>query len=170
LKLFQRNIRAALVAALALTVGTLGSVMGGTDSYAQSRACPEGFSLNRGVCQAEPEASCDFLVEQGYGAPRIKLTDDNKQCSISHAQYPLCEEGYYDSWHDQCEDPVGYDTTFATENQNIYCPNGEDPEFLGTELVCIIGYDYVPAELECDVGELNEDSGMCEVKPGRRNR
>jgi hypothetical protein len=52
-------IRAALVAALALTVGTLGSVMGGTDSYAQSRACPEGFELDRGVCQAEPELTCD---------------------------------------------------------------------------------------------------------------
>jgi hypothetical protein len=139
-------------------------------SSSNSRACPEGFSLNRGVCQAEPELSCQYLLDQGYPPIRISSTDDGQQCRIAHYSLPLCEEGFYDWWHNQCEDPVGFDANFPTENQDIYCEDDKDLEFVDVDWVCVT-YEIVPAEAseECDVGEFNEKSGMCETRPGNRN-
>jgi hypothetical protein len=143
-----------------------------TQVYAQSQQgqgrgpCPEGFELNRGVCQAEPEVSCDFLLEQGF--PPIRISQEEDQCRISHYSLPLCEEGTYDWWHNQCEDPVGFEANFPTENQNIYCDGDRELQFVDVDWVCV-EYTYVPAEVEeCEVGTFNEARGMCEVKPGNR--
>jgi hypothetical protein len=146
-----------------------------TTAYAQPQQrrgpCPEGFELNRGVCQAEPELSCQYLLDQGYPPIRISSTDDGQQCRIANYALPLCEQGYYDWWDNQCEDPVGFESNFPTENQDIYCADGEDPQFVDVDWVCVT-YDIVPAQAseECNVGEFNEDSGMCEVKPGRSGK
>ena len=133
-----------------------------------SRACPEGFSLNRGVCQAEPELSCQYLLDQGYPPIRISSTDDGQQCRIAHYSLPLCEEGFYDWWHNQCEDPVGFDANFPTENQDIYCEDDKDLEFVDVDWVCVT-YEIVPAEASEECGEFNEESEMCETRPGNRN-
>jgi hypothetical protein len=143
-----------------------------TQVYAQSQQgqgrgpCPEGFELNRGVCQAEPEVSCDFLLEQGF--PPIRISKEEDRWGGSHYSLPLCEEGTYDWWHNQCEDPVGFEANFPTENQNIYCDGDRELQFVDVDWVCV-EYTYVPAEVEeCEVGTFNEARGMCEVKPGNR--
>jgi hypothetical protein len=35
---------------------------------------------------------------------------------------------------------------------------------------CVFYTNIGPADEKCDNGRLNENSGMCEVKPGRRNK
>lgn len=59
---------------------------------------------------------------------------------------------------------------FPTENQDIYCQEDRELQFVDVDWVCVY-YGYIPAVIEeCNVGTLNEESGMCEVKPGRGNR
>ncbi len=79
-----------------------------------------------------------------------------------------------DIWDNQCEDPVSFDGKFATENQEMYCSEegfgGEliQSENTGNRWQCVI-YEFEQAAQVCDVGELNEETGMCEVRPGRNN-
>jgi len=142
-----------------------------TAAYAQQqgKACPPGFQLNKGVCQAEPGLSCDYLYE--WNRPdRVRLTEDG-QCEVTVATSPACVDpnAYYDIGTDMCEIAQ---TNDPAPNQEMHCAQYEE---VGATVQDFEGYwqcvwyDYYQPEREdCTVGTLNEESGLCEVKPGRR--
>src|SRR5829696_190651 len=155
------GILIAFAAVLSLGITT-------TTTYAQQgKACPEGFQLNKGTCQAEPELSCD-----SYGVPPHRIQLVNGECERLWNNGPLCVEPgtYYEIFEDRCE-IAG--TNDPSPNQEMSCDYLEEvgatlQEFEGY-WQCIWYETLGPATQECDVGTLNEASGLCEVKPGNRN-
>jgi hypothetical protein len=153
-----------------------------TNAYAQpqgrgnSQACPEGFTLNRGVCQAEPEPTCE-----NYNVVQERVSvDENGDCILREYTTAVClnEEGtrilgYYFPGNDcidtstkeiipdaepECKDPT---------NPNHAINTADLTTERGT-IECVFTTNIGPADLECDIGTLNEDSEMCEVRPGNR--
>jgi len=166
-----------------------------TAAYAQPQQqrgpCPEGFSLNRGVCQAEPEVTPGpATCEEGF-----ELVDDMCRtieptrfhmafCPTGHsvAFYTHPEHGFISSCtaigshppFDESEiaDPT-CDILFKAPNETVVLENYERPVF-AHETICAFYEVKEPIHEEgeptCEVGSLNEDSGMCELKPGRRSK
>ena len=154
----------ALILVLAMTTVTTA-----TTSYAQqSRACPSGFQLNKRVCQAEPTIpTCE---PYGFRPVTIELTEDG-QCKHLVNATPECVDpnAYYEIFNDRCEING---TDDPSPNQEMSC---DFYEGVGATLQEFDGYwqciwyEYLPAFEECAAGTLNDESGLCEVKPGRRS-
>jgi hypothetical protein len=138
----------------------------------QSKACPSGFTLNKGVCQADPTYTCPEVPNQDTAHVV------GKKCFFTESTSPGCRptsatdttQYYYDIFTDLCliggtKDPA---PPGAAE---MYCGQYEA---LGWTLQrfhnrwqCVheTSVDAVPT---CTVGTLNSDTGKCEVKPGNR--
>jgi hypothetical protein len=177
-------------ALLVLSVLTLTT----TSAYAQpqgrgnSQACPVDFTLNRGVCQAEPTPA-PLDCEEGY-----ELVDDDTCRTLEPTRFhsAFCPPGserasYTDpqyGFHDRCVligsgsppfedsetvDPT-CDTLYKAPNEVVVLENYDRPVFRH-ETICAF-YEVVDPVPQgnpiCDIGTLNEASGMCEVKPGNR--
>ena len=165
-----------------------------TSAYAQpqgrgnSQACPEGFELNRGVCQAEPTPA-PLGCEEGY-----ELVDDDVCRTLEPTRFhpafcpPGSENAFYNhpgygyislcvltgSGSPPFEDSEITDPTcenlFIAPNEVVMLENYERPVF-AHETICAFYevVDPVPqGDPICDIGTLNEASGLCEVKPGNR--
>lgn len=171
-------------ALLMLSVMTI--TMTTTNAYAQpqgrgnSQACPEGFELNRGVCQAEPELTCEnFNVSQ----ERVSI-DDNGDCILREYTTAVCLNedgtgilGIYFPGNDCIGSLDGGITNQVIPDAEPECKDPANPNHvintaeLTTErgtIECVFTTNIGPADVRCDVGTLNEESGLCEVKPGNR--
>jgi hypothetical protein len=148
-------------------------VTSSSTAYAQSQrasaaACPEGFQLSRGVCQAEPTLTC--LEETHSHGAKIKLIDD--QCVRIEYYTPGCPAGeYFELFTNRCEiggtdepsgsEPTCYDPRFPdTANHKLVIRDG----LYRCEMIASISE---PTK-SCTVGMLNSATEMCEIKPGRR--
>ena len=143
-------------------------MMTASTAYAQSQrasaaACPEGFQLNRGVCQAEPTLTCE-----PYGYPPHKIRVVDGQCELIENASPGCVEGYYDIFTDRCEING---TNDPSPNQEMHCGQytelGWTLQRFDNRWQCI-GYTYLPVFEQCTTGTLNTETGMCEIKPRKR--
>jgi hypothetical protein len=140
--------------------------------------CPPGFTLNSGICQAEPSLTCEnYNVYQ----PRTNI-DENGHCIVTEYTTAVClnEEGsqilgYYFPGND-CIDTA---TKQIVPNAEPACSSPNQPwhpintATLTTErgtIECVFYTDIGPADQKCDVGTLNKESGLCEIKPGNSNR
>ncbi len=178
--MLKKEILAALFLVLATTVLLAGTVTTTIASvYAQqqlqlkqSKACPSGFTLNKGVCQADPTYACPEVPNQDTAH-----VVGNK-CFYSESASPACRptsatdmtQYYYDIFTDKCliagtKDPA------PPGAEEMYCGQYEA---LGWTLQrfhnrwqCVheTSVDAVPT---CTTGILNSDTGKCEVKPGNR--
>jgi hypothetical protein len=157
--------------------------IGGPGGGNAGTACPEGFTLNRGVCQAEPTLTCEnYNVYQ----PRTHI-DENGHCIVRETTLPVC---VYDEETGRIIEDYSYfymSCYVAGTEQNIQLTDSEpkceysfrpehpinDSTLEYTErgeAICVFYTDIGPAAPQCDAGILNTESGMCEVKPGNRNR
>ena len=124
-----------------------------TSAYAQpqgrgnSQACPEGFELNRGVCQAAPtvtEIPAECPVSRVGGFQVVKISEE------------LCVSESSPS-----------STAFATACQEA--GGILQTEGVGTSMMnCLFRLPPGETVTECEVGILNEELGLCEIKPGNR--
>jgi hypothetical protein len=150
-------------------------------AYAQSQrasaaACPEGFTLNRGVCQADPTLTCEnYNVYQ----PRTNI-DENGDCIVTEYTTAVCLNedgtailGYYYSTQDCIDDA----TKQPIPNAEPACSSPTQPwhpintATITTErgvIECVFYTNIGPADQKCDIGTLNEETGICEIKPGKR--
>ena len=177
------------------TIAILGALFSSiliTTAYAQPPQqrgpCPEGFSLNRGVCQAEPELTCDSYNQppEWIAAGRV-IVDENGDCFVKEYTTAVCLNddetqiiGYYFP-SDECVGNVD-GINQVIPNEEPACKDPTNPNHpintatLTTErggrpsIECVFLTELGPADEKCDNGRLNEDSGMCEVKPGRRSK
>jgi hypothetical protein len=165
----------ATMAITAITAMTTNQQTALAQQSSNSQACPPGFSLNRGVCQAEPELTCEnYNVYQ----PRTNI-DENGDCILTEYTTAVClnEDGtailgyYYDTPY--CVDNA---TKQPIPNAEPACSSPTQPDHpinratLTTErgtIECVYYTNIGPAGLKCDVGTLNEETEMCEIKPGR---
>jgi hypothetical protein len=167
---FSRGISALLIlSVLTIAVTTTQTQMAAAQPQGKG-PCPPGFELNRGVCQAEPEYSCQFLLNQGFPPARITLTDDG-QCQIRHGYGPDCftaEDSIgYDIFDDRCE--TNGQLVEASLPEDLWCRGDDTVQRIDNVWQCVF-YEFVPAQPEeCDVGTLNDESGLCEIKPGNRS-
>src|SRR5215213_7390189 len=133
------GILIAFAAVLSLGITT-------TTTYAQQgKACPEGFQLNKGTCQAEPELTCD---PYGVGPTRIELVDG--ECKHLSDYGPDCFEFQdrviYDIFDDRCEtdgQPVE-----ASLPEDLTCRN-DDPVIRIDNVWRCAFYEFLPAFEEC---------------------
>jgi len=160
-------ITMAAALALAMTTTT-------TQAYAQqSRACPEGFTLNRGVCEApaQSEQVCETGDLQDGACVEIVNTDPFCPGNfIFNGETDLCEL-YFTQFPDangNCREPfVMVDgqcrfTQTAIPDCNTGSLNAETNQCESEE---VVGQPITV--YSCSRGTLNEASGLCEVKPGR---
>ena len=138
----------------------------------QGKACPPGFQLNKGVCQAEQPMVCPN---------NLSVSPSGEKCIVGQSSDAVatCPGGY----NLQPVLPPGS----GTDGSNFKCvPNSGEGEYIdwkygcreGEELLlntdpnptrhfCYVVTDMVPGP--CPDGSiLNESNGLCEVKPGRR--
>lgn len=131
---------AVLTSALALTMPTTAA------QAQQGKACPEGFEINRGVCQAEP------TVTEIPAVP----------CPSSLIGYPVQQID---------EDTCRTVTTDIAVVEDL-CTHVSDGIVVVVVQVLRQAYCEFPTQgpqvIEtCEIGVLNEESGLCEIKPGR---
>jgi hypothetical protein len=140
----------------------------------QSQACPPGFELNRGVCQAEQPLTCPI----GFISP------SGEKCAVGQSSDAVatCPPGYN-------LQPVASPPGSGTDGSNYKCvPNSGEGEYIDWEYACqpgeeiLMSSDPHPTRHFCYVVEdmvpgpcptgatLNEESGMCELKPGKSKR
>lgn len=158
-----------------------------TAVYAQQgKACPPGFELKRGICQAEPTPA-PLGCEEGYELVdgdicrtleptrfhQAFCPDGSSLGSYTHPELGFISSclllGSSSPFEDNdIADPT-CDTLFVAENEVVELQNYERPNFRH-ETICAF-YEVVEpvpqGEPTCDIGTLNEESALCEIKPGR---
>jgi hypothetical protein len=175
--LLERDVIMAGLVVIATVLTTATSFITSTtltEAYAQpaqqSSPCPSGFELNPGVCQAEPTLACD--EDAGFQLtehPNLGLV-----CYKAETAEPRCVDvfgnvGGYDPFRGLCLTALG-----NPSNVNPDCNylEGQGWRFGGLEgmntFMCVRELFDEPTP-ECDPGELNEESGLCEVRLGRNN-
>jgi hypothetical protein len=131
-------------------------------------ACPEGFELNRGVCQAEPTLTC---APYGAGYELTEVENFGLICYDVETAEPRCVDttghvGIYDPVDRRCESTVFYPNGIAT-NVLPDCTYLEGQGWRYTGEGCLRELREQPIQ-QCDIGTLNEGSGLCETRPGNR--
>ena len=117
-----------------------------TAAYAQQqgKACPEGFELNKGRCQAAPTVlpgECPDSVGTVVTVPEEVEEGQCRTANTGAFTNPLFIEA--------CNEVGGVIVQAFPESGHCLFP--------------------VPAgETICETGTLNEESGLCEIKPGNR--
>lgn len=164
----------SLSALLVLSVLTLATITT-TTVYAQpsstpqekSKACPEGFEKNRGICQKEPTLTC---APYGGGYELTEVENFGLICYDVETAEPRCVDqhgnvGVYDPTDRRCESRVFYPNGIAT-NVSPDCTYLEGQGWRYTGEGCLRELREQPIQ-QCDIGTLNEGSGLCETRPGK---
>jgi hypothetical protein len=130
---------------LTLVLGLVGIGIQTTYAQEKSNACPDGFTLNKGVCQAEPTivtipGGCPSDIN---GIPVVQVAAN--ECNS--AALVMSQELI-----DACNSVNGFLFSVNIELFRCAFPPSEDE-----------------TTITCDVGTLNELTELCEVKPGNRN-
>jgi hypothetical protein len=141
--------------------------------------CPEGFTLNRGVCETEPTLTCENYNIH-FDLSRVHM-DENGQCIYEQWWAPTCVydpitgrliEDYSYAYM-SCRD-MATNTLTDTEPKCEYTAEPDHPINDAVlrytergEANCVTYEEIGPADPKCDVGTLNPQTGMCEVRPGR---
>jgi hypothetical protein len=129
------------VTAAALLIALATTSMATTTYAQQSKACPEGFELNKGKCQAAPTIIPGECPDS-LGTVDV-ISENNGICTTANT-FP--STGFINA----CEEAGG--TIEPSEDPGsvlIHC-NAPAPD----------------GERVCNTGSLNEQSGLCEIKPG----
>jgi hypothetical protein len=181
---FSLSISAVLMLSLAVTMTMTVHTAQAQSSNSNSKACPPGFSLNRGVCQAEPELTCEnYNIAPEWVAAGRLILDENGDCFVKEYTTAVCLNedetqiiGFYFP-NDVCLDTS---TNQVIPNEEPACKSPTQPNHpINTatlvtvpnsrpSIQCEFLTELGPADPECNVGILNEESGMCEIKPGNR--
>jgi hypothetical protein len=178
LKTLETNTRVGLfVAAVLLVFGVIigiGSSLNSASAQQSDRACPEGFSLNRGTCEMEPEITTTLV------------------CPNNLPESPLgnCIEGIASPVSFLCPSTHPYQIVSNPEDPEKVCSTNifGTGELVEREYKCIEGQELdttienvprcfaVIPKVEQEVQEpcpdgstLDEDSGLCETRPGGGN-
>jgi len=133
------GILIAFAAVLSLGITT-------TPTYAQQngKACPTGFELNKGQCEAAPT-----ITE----IPGVPCPTNLGGIVVIQVNPTLCRS---------VGTPTGGFGTTCDEVGGTLIPIG------GGGSICEFTTQGPQVIESCDVGVLNEASGLCEVKPGNR--
>jgi hypothetical protein len=169
---------AIIAAASATTLLLITAMTVTTIAYAQpntsnSKACPEGFHIERGTCVGEPTLKCESDI---YPPERISLIDG--ECLLlDHATAgcisPDGEPVTYDIFDDRCENSTGQLAPNAVLTCGQYEALGWKLQRIDNSWQCV-GYTSLGIEPTpiCDTPgtTLNEQTGLCEIKPGNNNK
>jgi hypothetical protein len=153
-----------------------------TNAYAQpqgrgnnnSQACPDGFEKNRRVCQAEPELVCDedngfeLIDDPGRGLTCYKMETAEPECV---PPFPSSANNYWDNINDfRCESgqyPNGVASGILPDCNHLEGQGWRYGFLPGTDTPSCVRELFEDPTQQCDVGSLNEQTEMCEVRPGR---
>lgn len=107
-----------------------------------NRACPEGFELNKGKCQAEPTILAGECPDS-LGTVDV-IVDINGYCETANTFTSTL-------FVNACNEANGVIVDAGTQPGVVHCAFN------------------VPGETICENGGiLNEASGLCQIKPGNR--
>lgn len=143
---------------MSFNFNTGGVIIAADAQPTNSRACPVGFELNKGRCEAPAEEIP--AQEDGCERPEVEfnLEGRGRVCAI------------YQETVSVVGGVIGGNCPVVNNPLVAIGPNtdGVTCDIYQITSVVIV----TPGGLTCDNigGKLNEDSGMCEIKPGRRNR
>lgn len=151
-----------------ITAATQQSVYAQPNS-SNSRACPEGTTLNRGVCVSEPSLVCN--EEAGFVLKEVE--NFGLQCVLVETEEPICidpfgNEGAFDPVRGLCLTALGNPSNVSPQCRDV--PDSvfdfrlTQSEELGWHCERVVR--ETPTQ-ECTIGTLNRATGLCEIKPGR---
>jgi hypothetical protein len=162
-------VTVAITVVVTMVMSTPLFLMTTTAAYAQSsnsRACPDGFAMNRGVCTKPAD---ETTITSGPTCPdnTWQLTQDLTKC-FKNAVVPT---GYHVFPADEGVDTDEECQQLSSRTDATYDPNTNTCRF-PSFTVTTIYEDSIPGKTttnySCTQGILNEDSRMCETRPGNR--
>lgn len=136
-----------IIGILLLLVTTIATIAT-TPAYAQSRACPEGYTIQKGKCVGQPiQTETQVCPDKGPNNDRVDLIVINGQeyCTIGTVSSIIV------NGQPACRNP----------SNEILNPDGNVSCFV---IILMI----TETTTTCEVGTLNEETGMCELRPGNR--
>jgi hypothetical protein len=108
-----------------------------TRAYAQP--CPDGMTLNKGKCVAEPSSVC------ANGSDPV----NGDQCLIQEVRVLAIIDKFAGPTCEPASEIFGFELQLTEDG---YC----------------FGQQFEPATQQCTVGTLNSETGLCQTKPGNR--
>jgi hypothetical protein len=180
----KRNYEKMIIVVAAITSAAM-MMIPLTTAYAQpqsqpqqSKACPEGFTLNRGMCQAEPTLACpegtidvSGLVPEAYGGDDVECVEPSMSALESE-----CPPLTFETTEGICEvrennDPFG--NVIDTKPRIWVCQGGTILNPLdNSHCIWVVPQEttIVNKVPTCTTtsSTLNEETGLCERRPGNR--